>query len=239
MSDEMIQHKYGRLPARRLGMRPLASSRSSDDVGPLPLTFAAPSVGQWSMDANDQYGDCTIASVAHTILAWNARYKHSTPVPTTEQIVETYFSLTGGQDTGLVEADVLTTWKQQGLFDNRIELFAPVRNLPDEIKESIFLAGVCYLGINLPRSVEIAFSQGEPWEFEAGSPILGGHCIVAVGWNLQYCYAVTWGEVVKVSWKFLEAYCEEAWAIFGPQEAKALPPARRLIIEHELESVLS
>jgi len=238
MSDEIIQHKYGRLPARRLGMRPLASSRD-EEAAPLPVVFPPPSVGQWGMDANDQYGDCTIAGVAHAIVAWNARYKHTTPVPTTDQIVETYFSLTGGQDTGLVEADVLTTWKRHGLFDNRIELFAPVRNVADEIKEATFLAGVCYLGINLPRSAEEAFAHNEPWEFEAGSPILGGHCIVAAGWNSQYCFAVTWGEVVKVSWRFLEAYCEEAWAVFGPEEAQALPPSRRLIIEHELESVLA
>jgi hypothetical protein len=235
----MSKYKYGRLPAKRLGMRPLASSREDFDLSQLPSTYAPPSVGQWGMDANDQYGDCTIAGVAHTIIAWNTRYGHSTPVPSVGQIIQTYLRLTGGEDTGLVEADVLTVWKQQGLFDNQIQLFAPVRNIADEIKESIYLTGTCYLGINLPQSAETAFANGEPWEYVAGSPILGGHCVVAVGWTPLYCYIVSWGEVVKVNWRFVEAYCEEAWAVFGPEEAQALPSSRLSIIEHELEGALS
>ena len=77
------------------------------------------------MAGNDTMGDCTIAAVVHTdqALAYLTGQKWTYPG---DGVVETeYFDLTGGEDTGLVEARVLAAWTK-GLFGHKLAAFAPI-----------------------------------------------------------------------------------------------------------------
>ena len=214
-------YKTGRLPARRPeGLKDLT------DYVKLP---PAPPAAHWghglpfNMDGNDTYGDCTIAGSAHMILAWDREVKSTDPVPSSDECVSQYLDLTGGQDTGLVEADLLKTWQTRGLFTNlssKLAAYAPITlsNL-DSLKQAIAFYGGAYLGVNLPESAEQQFPN--PWTVVPGSPIAGGHCIVATGYDEKWLYCVSWGQIVSVAWDWYTAYTEEAWCLIPEQFVQA------------------
>ncbi len=178
-------------------------------------------VTDWGMCLNDRIGDCTLAGVDHLLKAWNREVNVNDPTPSDEQIGQIYFSLTGGQDTGLVEYNVLETWRTKGLFGSKIAAYAPV-DFSDEtnLRDAVAFYGGSYLGVKLPLSAQQQFQAGEPWSVVAGSPIEGGHCIVAVGYDANYVYIVSWGKVVPVTYAWLAAYLEEAWAIIPDEFVK-------------------
>src|ERR1039457_1882225 len=155
--------KLGRLPATR----PAAlSDLQTYAVGKLPTPPRTVEVPKtvYPIDGNDQYGDCTIAGVAHLLGAWNAETHENDPVPSEKAIVAEYFKLTGGEDSGLNEADVLKTWHAEGLFGEPIAGYAPVnpQNLLD-LHQAVAFYGGCYLGIEAPASCQEQFGADEPW----------------------------------------------------------------------------
>lgn len=180
---------------------------------PAPAGFAVPSY-QWGMLANDQYGCCTISGVVHLREAVAVDNLETETYPTDEQVIGTYLSLSGGQDTGLVEADVLHTWQTTGLFGDRIHGYAPVdhRNL-DEIRSVCALFGGVYLGVAMPDSAQEQFEAGQPWDIQAGAQIEGGHAVPMIGYDPAFAYIVTWGKTQQVTWRWLRAYLEESWCV--------------------------
>lgn len=205
----------GKRPAvRPYGLSELAAYFLRRPPSP-PPSVAVPSVADWGMEGNDQYGDCVMAGAAHALMAWNVEVKESDPIPAEQAVVDQYLALTGGQDSGLVIADTLQHWHTDGLFGgNRIAGYAPVnvRSIPD-IHMAIAFYGVCKVGIACPESAEEQFAAGKPWTPVPGSPILGGHDIELVAYDAHYLYAVTWGAVVAVSYPFAAAYADEGWAM--------------------------
>lgn len=177
-----------------------------------PATWKVPAA-EYPMDCNDRIGDCVMAAVAHCLAAWNKLFTKKDRVPGPAEIEKEYFLLTGGQDSGLVESDTLTTWMRKGLFGNKIWGFAPVNVLNIAlIKTAVAEYGACFFGIACPESMQRQFAEGKAITYVPGSPDEGGHAIVAVGYDSKYCYCATWGKVVAVEWRFLahklrEAYC--------------------------------
>lgn len=217
----MAEFKLGRLPAKRpFGLSDLAVYAEGKLPAP-PASVAVPEAG-YPIDGNDLYGDCTMAGVSHLIAAWDAEVQEADPVPDADQVVQVYFEETGGQDTGLAEADVLQTWHRKGLFGEKIAGYAPLdpRNLV-ELHQAIAFYGGCYLGIECPASAQEQFQAGVPWTYEPGSPIEGGHCIDALGYDATYVYCATWGGIAKVSYPFLAHFLDEAWAILPEQFVQA------------------
>lgn len=213
--------KLGRLPATRpFGLSDLSVYATTKLPMP-PAEVAVPAAG-YPIDGNDQYGDCTMAGVAHLIAAWDAEVSEPDPIPDAQEVVQTYFELSGGQDTGLNEANVLQEWREQGLFGRQIAAYAPVdpRNIV-ELHQAIAFYGGCYLGIQCPQSAQQQFQANEPWTFVPGSPIEGGHCIVALGFSQNGLLCATWGGIALVSYPFLAAYLDESWAILPSQFVEA------------------
>lgn len=213
-----MQYRMGKLAAvRPHGLRMMATYQTTTP----PASVPTPSINDWGMLGNDKWGDCTIAGAAHLLDAWNWDYKSLlSAVPDATDAVKQYFTLTGGDDTGLVEATVLHVWRTQGLFDpaSKILAYAPTEGALG-IHAAVADFGGCYLGVQLPQSAEEQFQHGEPWTIVPNDPIVGGHCIVAVGYDPQGVDVVTWGRVQRVSYPWLERYCDEAWAIVSPEQA--------------------
>ncbi len=214
-------YRLGKLPAvRPFGLRDLSVYAS----GPLPAPprAVAPPAARYPIDGNDQVGDCTIAGVAHLIAAWDAEVKEADPVPTVGAVVSEYFRLSGGQDTGLNEASVLQTWRSGGLFGRKIAAYAPVdHHRLLAIHQAVAFYGGCYLGIQCPQSAQEQFAAGEPWTVVDDSPIEGGHCIVALGYTPAAVLCATWGGIAEVTYPFLDAYLDEAWAVIPSQFLEA------------------
>jgi hypothetical protein len=193
-----------------------------------PATFGTLSVLQsvpWRMDGNDALRDCVIAGVDHVIARENA-IEHTNDSRPELAIIESQYNYFSPNDAGCVIADVLRTWRNDGLFHhmpagpNQISQYAPFDHGNNtELKQVIAYLGNAYLGIACPVSAQQQFVKQQqtgqivPWTVVNGSPIDGGHCIVAVGYNAQGVLCVTWGEIVVVTWPFVKHYCDEAWAI--------------------------
>lgn len=174
-------------------------------------------VASWGMMLNDKIGDCTVAADGHIVVQQSV-YGNK-PVTVTDDDVERAYEFSGyvpgdpNTDNGwTVQAalDYLHTW---GLAGVRTAAYGEIDHSDhNAVRLAIFEFGALSVGVNLPDSAQVQFAEGVPWTVVGGA-IDGGHCIVAVGYDTEYVYCVTWGKVVKVAWTWWDAYVEEAWAV--------------------------
>lgn len=212
-----MSYKLGRLPATRPAALADLATYAEGRLPPPPPTMAVPHI-DFPIDGNDQYGDCTMAGVAHLIAAWNAETGAHDTVPDAAAVVAEYFKLTDGEDSGLNEANVLQTWHRTGLFGQKIAGYAPVnpRDLL-QLHQSVAFYGACYLGIECPASAQEQFAAGEPWTY-TGSPVEGGHCVVALGYGPNGgLHCATWGGIAVLEAGFLAHYLDKAWCVLPHQ----------------------
>lgn len=218
--------KFGKLgPQFPVALKELPAYATAPLPDPPPSVDWATNVGNWPMDGNNQYGDCTMAAAAHMIQSWNAQIGASDSVPSEQQVVDEYFKLSHGQDSGLVETNVLKTWQRGGLWGNRVIAYAPVNvHALTMIKQTIALFGGIYAGIQVPASAQQQFEDGKPWTLEPGSQqqrIVGGHAIPLLGYDADWLYAITWGAVQQIAWDWWSTYADEAWAILAQEYKEA------------------
>ena len=236
----MTRYKLGALaPQRPFGLKTLAIYANGRLPAP-PVSSPVPAVAEWRMMDNDRLGCCTVSGVGHAIMAWNAEVSKSDHVPTDEEIQSAYFDLTGGADAGCVEADVLKHWQRHGLFGHKIAAYASVETHDlIGLQQAIAFYGAAYLGVALPESAQEQFANGETWTVDPSSPIEGGHCILAVGYDHESVQCVTWGGVVNVSYPWLSTYLTEAWAIIGNEivEAGHGPSLDLVTLQADLASI--
>jgi len=220
--------KLGKRPAvRPAGLAHLQSYTTAGFPAP-PATFGTLSVLQgvpWGMDGNDSLEDCVIAGVDHVIARENA-IEHTGDARPPLAIIESQYRYFSPNDDGCVMADVLRIWRNSGLFHhmasgpNQISAYAPFDwQNRTELEQVVAYLGNAYIGIDCPQSAQQQYAKQQqtgqlvPWTVVEDSPSVGGHCIVAVGYNAEGAFCVTWGTVVLVTWQFLTTYCDEAWAI--------------------------
>jgi len=226
-----MDFKFGKLPATKLVGVGYADDYALGRPLTPPVEFPTPKPrGGFPILGNDVCGDCTIAGAAHVISAVDSEIPFTQQVQfTTEQAIAQYEFFTGynpqtgANDTGCNENDVLETWRTKGLFKgHKILAHAPVQ--PHDIlavHRAIAFYGVCYIGIACPESAQQQFAAGDPWTVVPGSPVVGGHCIVAVGYTPAYIECATWGGIAAVSWPFWETYCDEAHVVITGSEVRA------------------
>ena len=210
----MTKYELGKLPAvRPHGLLELSVYANGKLPAP-PKSVNYYAGLSLPIDGNDKYGCCVMADVAHQLAAWNAEVGEDIHVPDGEEVVSTYFDLTGGGDTGLNESEVLQTWHRSGLFGSSIAAYAPV-NIKDvtAVQQAIAFCGGAMFGIACPQSAQEDFAAGRPWTYDPSSPVLGGHAIAPLGYDPTYVYCATWGGVAAVTYPFLAAMLDECWAI--------------------------
>jgi hypothetical protein len=214
--------KLGRLAAQRpVGLQDFTAYLTNPLPAP-PPSVSSPQLADWGMLGNDAYGDCTIAGVVHLRMANALERKEPDAFPTADQVVAEYFKLSGGADTGLVEANVLREWHAGGLFADKIAGYAPLdhRNI-DELRSVVAKFGGSYLGVVIAAPAQQQFAAGKPWDLTgtaADNEIEGGHCVPVVGYDASYAWVVTWGRLQPVTWRWIGAYLEEAWAVLTSED---------------------
>jgi len=182
----------------------------------------------YPMDVNDRLGDCTVAGVDHLQRAFSALFKEPYTPPTDAAIEHKYFGLSGGQDTGLNEEFVLSTWHKEGLFGTKIAGFAPLSTTSLlQWHQSISMYGGAYLGIRCPESAQRAFQKEQetgkivPWVYE-GEETNDGHCVVALGYGPNGgLHCASWGGIVVLEPSFLAHYLDECWVVLSQQLVEA------------------
>ena len=181
-------------------------------------------VTSWPMMLNDNIGDCTCACAGHMIEQWTTYT--GVPVTPSDQDVLTAYEAVGhynpsdpSTDQGAVILDVLNYWRQTGVAAHQIMAYAALEpKNHNEVKDSILLFGNCYIGVQLPLSAQ----NQAVWAVPPGGPTgqgapgsWGGHAIPIVAYDVRGLTVVTWGALKRMSWSFLDTYCDEAYAVLS------------------------
>jgi hypothetical protein len=183
-------------------------------------------------------GDCVWASAAHETMGF---LTNASPIAPTIQHVAMLFDgattvsdyaaatgydpQTGEGDNGTEIRASLTYRQTTGIIDkagNRHKIGAFVALDPsdlDHLLEAIYLFEGVPLGVTVTEAQMSQFEQRFPvWTPVAGSPVLGGHGIPAVGRpDSKHLAVITWGKRIAVTPDFIASQCEEAWAYLTPE----------------------
>lgn len=177
-------------------------------------------VSVWPVYMNNTIGDCTCAALGHAVQAWTTYASGVTVTLPDQSILDLYEAVsgynpkTGVNDNGAVEQDVLTYVQKNGIGGHKIRAFAQVDHTnPAEMKTALELFGTLYLGMRVPRSAEVEFQMGQPWQNIGDQQIMGGHAIDLQKVDADYMYVVTWGKLQPMTVDFWMTYGSEAWAI--------------------------
>ncbi len=217
----------------------LAAPPASYDV--LPAVYKKTKVNDpaklFPMDGNDSLGDCTIAALAHAETVYHGMVgsKKIMPKPS---VVKLYFHLTGGQDTGLVELDVLNYWRQNKVGGD--EILAYVKIDPKDhthVQQAIQLFGGVYLGFQCQQNCVEQFNAHQPWT--PGPLTNDGHAVYAVGYDKDGVTVLTWGSTQQGTWAWWDECVDEAYAILPPQakDPKFAPGFDIAQLQADLEEV--
>lgn len=184
----------------------------------------------WGQMLNDVKGDCAIAAPGHQIMSWTAN-TGKLFVPPDAQIGQVY-DILSPNDNGCVMLDVLRYWRKNDIAGHKILGFAEVdpQNIM-HIQAAIDLFGGIYLGFQLP----IATQNQDVWDIpdeglvSDGTPgSWGGHAVVALGYGVNASWplkiagydqdgvvVISWGQAIRVTWRFIQAYCDEAYVVLS------------------------
>jgi hypothetical protein len=83
--------------------------------------------------------------------------------------------------------------------------------LQQDVREVIALGGAVYLGIDILESWTES-NPGETWDV-TDSPIGGGHCIIAAGYDADGLDVISWGMRFRMTNAAFARYCDEAYWI--------------------------
>lgn len=176
----------------------------------------------------DGIGDCTIAGIMHSLAAMCVFSGQPFPLFAPAEVITAYSAVsgynpaTGADDNGAQMQDVLRYGRETGFTDTAGKLHKLVTYASlGSPSNAMLLSQVCktfgcaYVGINCPASAQVQF--GQIWEYVAGSPIEGGHCI---GLHRRWPYGSmtgvfdysTWGALQRATLGFNANYIEESWA---------------------------
>lgn len=225
--------KFGRLPRKHDERVPKFSTMIADKQLPPPPLAVDWSVGMpkdFGMMLNDRLGDCTCAAVYHAVQVWSY---NSTKAEITEpdaDVLMLYERACGydpsnpSTDQGGVEQDVLTYLINHGYpFNNGTEQLSAFVEIDvtklDDIKRTIFDCGVCYIGFNVPDTLN---SDGNAWHTTTSDNIVGGHAVVIVGYDQDGLICISWGQRYRMTWGFFAKYCDEAYALIDPEWVTAV-----------------
>jgi hypothetical protein len=196
---------------------------------PLP---DAPATADWTdgktdfgMMLNDELGCCTCAAIYHARQVWTMNTSAESTEPDGEVLglyekACGYVLLDDSTDQGGSMQDVLEYCMKTGMqlsdgsVDKLLGFVEFDQTKMNEVKLAVSEFGVANIGIDIPKSVWGA--DGEPlavWDYVVGSPIAGGHDIVAVGYDDDGLTVISWGSLYKMTWAFYAKYCDEGYAM--------------------------
>ena len=223
----LAHYRLGKLPPKRLLGLPF-SAKYTGALAPPPVSVDyGGSLKHLGMMLNNSLACCTISGLGHTIQTWTSITRDAEVVLPDSEILALYEQIGGyvpgrpQTDNGCVATDVLRYWYNNPVLGHVLSAFASVRpgNRLD-VKNAIWLFGVAYVGVQLPLT-----AQNGPWDVAAGASMLtgdsaagswGGHLVPVIAYDEDSLTCITWGALKKFTWRFWDAYCDEAYAMFGP-----------------------
>jgi hypothetical protein len=198
--------------------------RSEKLPSPPKSTRYSKKVKNWGSMLNNKIGDCTCAAAGHMIQQWTADASKEI-IPPDNAILKAYEELsgydpkTGKHDTGAPCLKVLKYWRKTGIYKHRIKAFMAIEpNNHAQIRDSVYLFGGCYIGLQLPLTVKTQ----RVWSVPPGGPVGAGkpgswalHCVPIVDYDERQLTVVSWGVTLGMTWNFLDTYRDEAYVVLS------------------------
>lgn len=183
----------------------------------------------WQMLGNDNFGDCVAVMAANgTRLVTSALATEY--YPTIAEVYSLYRTQNPNfnpdpnrpvEDNGMDIQTMLEYWQKNAWGGRKIIAFASVdhTNL-EELKAAIAIFGFVLPGINVLSANETQFDNGKPWDYVKGSPVVGGHAILAGGYNGQSksdIDFITWAKETSFTDAEVAKEWEECWIAIFPE----------------------
>ena len=87
----------------------------------------------------------------------------------------------------------------------------------NELRSAHAIFGQVWYGINVLVANQSEFSNGQAWDYVAGSPLDGGHSITGVGYDPSDYRFITWAVETEWTEAFRTHQVEEAWVVIWPE----------------------
>jgi hypothetical protein len=212
---------------------------------PPAADYIEPLGGGWKMLGNDRAGDCVAVTWASVRRLITATLAGTEAYPSQEEVWEFYRTQNPGfnqggasdtdgpgspQDQGMVIQTALERLVNVGGPDGMKALgFAQVavHNL-DEARAALAVAGFLWVGLNVTEANEAEFSADQPWAAVPGSPVAGGHSVMAAGYGPAGAGALggdvriqTWAAESSFTDELWLSQVEEAWMVIWPEHLQS------------------
>lgn len=211
----MAVKRLGKLP-KKTDHRTLQLSRYLDTrklpTPPVSIDHASRLPANIGMMGNDKYGDCAVCAPAHMVQSWSVYADFPIKTIPDSAILASYRFLSP-QDTGCNMLDVLNYWRKTGIGGDKVEAFVETAIASvTQAKLSIQYFGSHYIGMSLPNTNTFG-----PWNVKTptwSANRNNGHAVCLIGYNdkTEMFKAITWGQIVDMSYGWFKKYCDECYA---------------------------
>ena len=217
----------------------------------------------WGDYGNLKLNNCTFVTAAYLIMIWKSYKAEKIYRPAVKTIIEDYSKLIkdnrkGGKslkailDEGgksLEAIRVLSHWRKHGIDGHKIIAFAKLtfnnkKVQKEELKRVIYLYGGCFIGLNIPRSVENQWQHSKIWSIirrvpggDARRRLWFSHALLVIGYNEKGLRVVTFGKEEVMTWDFYLKYVDEAYAVFDESFLKARSTPSKMKV-NDLKEIL-
>lgn len=208
---------------------PIDTSGAPDDAD--NVTGAAINMG-----GNDAVGDCTVAGMGNWF-AVNAKMLGLAITIVAAKLVAFYYSMTGGQDTGLVEVDVLQKMVTDGIDvgdgvvrKNAIWVAVDMKDTA-LVKFLIWKFWAIYMGVSLSNND----LRASDWNLPTGTDAddlpnpNNGHCIICAKYQQPsdptqplLMWFTTWGFNQAGNKPWADSRCDEGYIMIDEERASEL-----------------
>jgi hypothetical protein len=190
---------------------------------------------------NNKINDCSCAAFYHALQVWSFNATGTMDTEPDSNVEALYCTISGYKPN---DAPPGPTCNEQDLLTYLVKTGAPVgadgkgvnklaaflevdyRNL-DDVKRTIDECGVLYIGFGVPAYAHVS-PMPEVWDVQqTNTQIIGGHAVVAVGYDAQGVKFISVGKSYVMTWAFFSKYTDEAYALIDATwiGAKGTSPA--------------
>lgn len=214
---DFSKQQLGRLPSKhdRRTLQLAKYVRLANVLIPPDCRWDKP-VKEWGALGNDLAGNCVVATAGHEIHAWETNVNPTAPRISDADALK--LSRKMGAMNGYNILDRNVYWRKNKMWDRALWAFAAV-DPPnhDLMKVAVAEFGSADIGINLPA----AWRGRHTWDSGKGPSYRpntwGPHSVPLVGYDANGLFAVSWGDIYKLTWSALDEYADECYALISPQ----------------------
>lgn len=213
-----------------LAEHPLPSEYDFDDKHKIPTP-------QFRNPPDD---NCVIAARAHQTLRFEMAEQKALINITDEDVTAEFEKQTGRENKDIETLESLKLWRTRG-WDAagqhfKIKAFAQIdQDNQQQMQSMIYINLGVGLGFFLPESAKTEFKAGQPWEVTRERAGPNGHYVYVSGYTKDGPVCVTWGRKQRMSWAFVNKYCDEAYVIIDDINT---PEKRRTLDEGKINKFL-